>query len=366
MSDKLRIGVIGYGRRGTLADLFHQPDARSVVTAVCDINEDMLDDFRDNVSSDVFFTKDYKELLERDDVDAVVILTEDHKHHEHTVASLKAGKHVYLEKPIAITIEDSDEILRVWKESGKKLMMGFNMRYMPMYQTMKKYIDEGFIGDVKAVWVRHFVGRGGSYYYQDWHKNSKYTTSLLLQKGSHDIDVIHYLAGSYTKKVAAFGGLDFYNDPKNLEDDGLDSWEEYKDTPIDVEDNNVLIMELENGVKASYLQCHFTPDYHRNYVVIGTKGRMENSEPDQTITIKSRNTNSLHDKSDIVIHMKDQGGDHFGGDKLIVEGFLDYVLLDKKPKATPLDGRMSVAVGVEATKAIREGGAVKIIPEVEE
>lgn len=185
----------------------------------------------------------------------------------------------------------------------------------------------------------------------------------MLQKASHDIDVIHMLAGSYTKKVSAFGSLDFYNDPENFTKDGLivqSDWE------INVEDNNVMIMELENGIKASYLQCHFTPDYSRNYCVIGTKGRMENDDVNDTFTIKTRNTDTLHDKSDLVIQMKPTRGSHAGGDERIVKGFTDYVLHGIEPKATPLDGRMSVAVGVTATKLLREGGGMAYIPEVVE
>lgn len=56
---------------------------------------------------------------------------------------------------------------------------------------MKELIDAGAIGEVKTIWCRHFVGNGGDYYFKDWHAERKNTTSLLLQKGAHDIDVIH-------------------------------------------------------------------------------------------------------------------------------------------------------------------------------
>lgn len=362
---KLRLGVIGNGLRGNLSGYWHQPGekGRSEIVGFSELNPDRMDKFKREVADDIFFTENYKDLLERDDIDAIVVLTEDYKHKDHAIEALRAGKHVYLEKPMAISIEDCDEIIREWKKSGKKLMIGFNMRFMPMFQTMKKIIDDGIIGEVKAIWVRHFVGHGGVYYYQDWHRNSKYTTSLLLQKASHDIDVIHMLGDSYTKKVSAFGSLDFYNDKENFEADGL---ENQTDVEIDVEDNNVLIMELENGIKVSYLQNHFTPDYHRNYVVIGTKGRMENDELAGTITIKTRSTESLEDQSDVVVQMKPMEGVHAGGDSRITESFTEYILDDKEPSVTPYDGRMSVAVGVKATESLRAGGGLQFIPPVED
>lgn len=353
---QLRLGIVGLGFRSPFVKHWHQPDGDSIITAVADLNQEAIDTFKETIAADVYATNDFQELLERDDVDAVVILTEDYKHKEHALKVLEAGKHLYLDKPMAISIEDCDEIYRAWQASGQKMMIGFNMRYMPMYQTMKRYIDEGFIGEVKAIWVRHFVGFGGQFYYQDWHRNQKGTYSLLLQKASHDIDVIHMLTGSYVQKVAAFGGLDFYQDEANFEADNL---EHQTDWPIDVEDNNVVIMQLANGVKASYLQNHFTPDYQRNYVIIGTKGRMENDELNGTITIKTRQTDALADKSDIMIQMKPTEGSHAGADPKITQAFVDYILRDIEPDPTPWDGRMSVAVGVEATKSLRSGGGVR-------
>lgn len=354
-----RIGVIGYGLRGNLAALFHQPGGRSIITAFCEINPDRTAAFKAQVTQDCYFTEDYRELIARDDVDAVLLLTEDYKHKEMALEILAAKKDLYLEKPMALSIEDCDQILAAWEKSARKLMIGFNMRYMPMYQTMKAYIDQGAIGEVKAIWVRHFVGFGGRFYFQDWHRNQQGTHSLLLQKASHDIDVIHMLGGAYVSKVSAFGSLDFYDDPQHFEADGLTNQTEWA---MDVEDNNVMIMDLANGIKAAYLQCHFTPDYSRNYVVIGTKGRMENDDVNQTITIKHRHTQALEDQSDLVIHMKKQEGGHDGGDQAIVKGFLDYLQKDIAPKASPLDGRMSVAVGVQATKSLRTGGTLQRVP----
>lgn len=359
--EELNIGVIGIGDRGYFVRSFHQPDLNTRVVGIAETNQENINRFKAYTDIDNYYTKDYRDLLNDETINAIVIMTEDYKHKEHVIEVLKAGKDVYLEKPMAITIEDCDEIIEVWKESGKKLMIGFNMRYMPMYETMKSIIDEGRIGDVKAIWVRHFVGRGGYFYYQDWHRNSKYTNSLLLQKGTHDIDVIHMLADSYIKKVSAFGSLDFYDKPANFEKDGL---EHQTDSEIDVEDNNVLIFELENGVKAAYLQNHFTPDYQRNYVVIGTKGRLENDEVNETITVKTRNTDSLADKSDVIYHMKATTGVHAGGDEAISKAFINYVLHDVEPKASPYDGRMSVAVGVKATESLRNGGGLEFVPAI--
>lgn len=369
---QLRIGVIGTGLRSTIAKYWHNPEGNSVVVGAADVSVKALEKFKNEIDQDLFVTTDYKELLERADIDAVAILSPDYLHEEHAAAALQAGKHVYCEKPLAITPEGCDRIIDEAEKSGKHLMIGFNMRYMSMYQTMKEIIDSGVIGDIKAVWVRHFVGLGGYYYYHDWHGTAANTTSLLLQKASHDIDVIHWLTGSYATKVSAFGSLDYYggDQPNDLHCPDC----EIKDTcpdvslqtltqcafrqEVDVEDNNMLIMELEGGIKASYMQCHFTPDYSRNYTFIGTKGRLENDDVNDKIYVKTRKSGSWQEMSDITYEMKKMPGTHGGADPRICQDFVNLVLYNKQPLTTPFAGRMSVAVGCAATESIRSGGKV--------
>lgn len=299
-------------------------------------------------------------------------MTPDHCHDEHAVAALRAGKHVYCEKPLAVTVDGCDRILEAWRDSGKHFMIGFNMRYMNMYRTMKEIIAAGDIGEVKAVWVRHFVGLGSDYYYHSWHGSSKNTTSLLLQKASHDIDIIHWLTGRYTTKVAAFGGVDYFggskpNDLTCPECPEKETCPEARFGPltqcafreeIDVEDNSMVLMELEGGIKASYMQCHFTPDYERNYTIIGTEGRIENSEPNNQVIVKSRKSNTWRDLSDRVYNIRKAEGSHNGADEKICEDFINMILHGKEPVAQPIAGRMSVAVGCAATESMRAGGRV--------
>lgn len=370
--EQVRLGIIGARGRGIIAKYWHNPEGRSVVIGAADVDPKKLEEFKEDVNPDAFVTTDYRELIAREDIDAIAVMSPDYCHEEHAIAALKAGKHVFCEKPLAITVDGCDNILRAWKESGKHLMVGFNMRYMNMYRTMKEIVDSGVIGEIKAVWVRHFVGLGGYYYYHDWHANSKNTTGLLLQKGSHDLDVIHWITGRYATKVSAFGSLDFYggDKPNDLTCPTCSERETCTEASpgrliqcafreeVNVEDNNMVIMELEGGIKASYLQCHFTPDYQRNYVFIGTEGRMENSEPENKVYVKTRRSNNARELSDRVYHIKEAKGSHGGADPNICKDFIDMILDGKQPVATPIAGRMSVAVGCAATESIRAGGKV--------
>ncbi len=371
--EQVRIGVIGVSGRGVLYKHWHNPDGQSVVTGGADVRQDALDEFSKGVGKDVFVTLNYRELLERNDVDAIVVTSPDFTHEEYAVAALEAGKHVFCEKPMAITTDGCDRVLETWRKSGKKLMVGHNMRYMRIFRTMREIVSSGAIGEIKAVWVRHFVGSGGDWYFHDWHAVREKSTGLLLQKASHDIDMIHWITGVYTKKVAAFGSLDFFGGDKP--DDLTCSSCGEKDTcteaqfntrqqcafrrEIDVEDNTVVIMELENGIKASYQQCHFTPDYFRNYTFIGTEGRIENLDDESKVIVRTRSlSKKWKNYADRTYDIKPARGGHGGADPVICKDFVDMIVSDQDPLAIPEAGRMSVAVGCAATESLRNGGRV--------
>lgn len=384
---QLRIGLIGAsGRGGSLAKHWHKPKGRSVVVAAADVSEIGLEQFRNNINAKALCTTNYQDLLENKNIDAIAICSPDYTHEEYAIAAFKAGKHVFSEKPMAITTEGCDRMLSAWQESKKEFMVGFNMRYMNIFRVMKDTIDSGAIGEIKAVWVRHFVAPGGKFYYHDWHANSKNTTSLLLQKASHDIDMIHWLTGQYTKRVVAMGSLDYYggDNPNDLRCGNCaqkDSCVEYQELDeehgnnsmdlcafrqeINVEDNSIMMMELENGIKASYMQNHFAPDYHRNYTVIGTEGRIENFDDSKKIILKLRDRSKRwQNLAEHSINVKTKKGGHGGADAVIAKDFVDMVLDGKEPIATPLAGRMSVAAGVAATYSMRNNWQAVDIPKL--
>ena len=136
--EDLRIGVIGTGGRGNLALCAHKPGKGSVLVAGADVDPKGFEKFKEKVGDDVFTTDDYRELLKRDDVDAVFITSPDFLHEEQGVAALEAGKAVYLEKPMAITIEGCDRLLETAYRTGSKLYLGHNMRHFPVILKMKE------------------------------------------------------------------------------------------------------------------------------------------------------------------------------------------------------------------------------------
>lgn len=377
MNDLL-IGVIGAGGRGTLARHAHKPGEGSRVVACCDVNETLRTRTREWYGGDVFFTHNYHELLAQD-IDAVFATTPDFLHEQQAVAALEAGKAVYLEKPMAITISGCDRILQTACRTKQKLYLGHNMRHMVFVLKMKELIDAGAIGEVKAAWCRHFVSHGGDWYFKDWHAERRYSSGLLLQKATHDIDVIHWLCGSYTELVNAMGGLTLYDqiaDRRSPDDTGpppinYDRWPPLTHTDlnpvIDVEDMSMMQMRLKNGVLACYQQCHYTPDYWRNYTFIGTEGRLENFgdlQENAVIRLWNRRTN-YNAEGDQVFHVGADSGEHGGADAKIVAEFVRYVRDGGSINTSPVASRYSVAAGCGATESLRNGGTPVRVPDLD-
>lgn len=378
MAKELKIGVIGVGGRGRLAAHAHNPENGVYLTAGADIEESALLEFKEKYGTDTFVTNNYKKMLEKKDIDAVFVTSPDFLHEEHTLAALESGKDVYLEKPMAITVEGCDRILETAFRLKRKVYVGHNLRHMGFAKKMKELIDQGRIGEVKAGWCRHFVSYGGDAYFKDWHAERSKTTSLLLQKGSHDIDVLHWLCRGYTKRVTAVGGLTLYDritDRHLPSEKGDDSFVQANWPPlsqkglnpvIDVEDISMMLMNLDNGVFASYQQCHYTPDAWRNYTIIGTEGRIENfgDSPGETF-IRLWNKRYFYNACGDENHFIPQTeGEHGGADPSIVNEFINYVREGRKITTSAIAARYSVAAGYYAAKSLRENNVPYDIPAV--
>lgn len=373
----LRVGIVGFGQRASLAHAIADSGVPARVVAVADTTESGRSRGAAAFPEASVYAS-HAELASETAVDAVILTTPDWTHADITVDLLKAGIAVYLEKPIATTIEDADRVLAAAFETGTKLYVGHNMRHMPVVTAMREVIQSGAIGEVRAVWCRHFVGNGGDYYFKDWHAERSKVNSLLLQKGAHDIDVIHWLAGAYTERVSAMGDLAVYGRVRDRADNSakvmpewfsLDNWPPLAQTGlnpvIDVEDISMMTMRLDNGVLASYQQCHFTPDYWRNYTIIGTAGRIENFGDSEGAVVRVWNRRTEYNPDgDIQIRVPAGIGGHGGADVLTIDEFLRFVR-DGVPTATsPLAARNSVAAGIAAAESLRDGATPRTIEPV--
>jgi myo-inositol 2-dehydrogenase/D-chiro-inositol 1-dehydrogenase len=132
-------------------------------------------------------------------VHAVVVCVPNALHAEVASAALRAGKHVYLEKPLATNLEDARQVCRIWQQSGLVGMMGFNYRFNPLYQAAKKSIACGRLGQIVAA---RSVFTTAPHYLPDW-KRSPTEGGVLLDLASHEIDLARFLLGQEVASVFA-------------------------------------------------------------------------------------------------------------------------------------------------------------------
>jgi len=155
MSQKVGIGVIGCGMQGQshLQRLSNLPQAKIIATV--DINEERAKMAAKTYGA-ISWDTDYREALKRRDIEAVTVATPPFAHTQPVVDALEAGKHVFCEKPLALTIEEADLIVNTAKKTGLKLMVGFQNRFIPVYRKIKDLIENGTIGD--PVLLQHTGG----------------------------------------------------------------------------------------------------------------------------------------------------------------------------------------------------------------
>ncbi|WP_435749035.1 Gfo/Idh/MocA family protein [Microbacterium sp. PMB16] len=377
---KIRVGVVGAGLRFTLMRaIIDLPDSAYRLVAVADPNPDA----RDAVGAelpDVRLYADHRELVADPDVDAVFVLTPDFLHAEVGLASLDAGKATFIEKPLATSLEDADALIEAAERNGVLLYVGHNMRQMPLVEKMREVVESGVIGEPRAFWIRHFIGRGGDYFFKDWHAEKARSGGLLVHKGSHDLDAMAHILGTRYVSVQGSGGLTVYNGAHCRDADAptpdarsyIDNWpplaQRDLNPALDVEDLSHVNLVCENGVLGTYMQCHYTPDYWRNYCIIGTEGRAENfgdEGGDGVIKVWTNRRRGYDPEPDIEIPLSEDAATqdgHDGADLRILQNFADSYHGRAEPLTSIDAARNAVAVGQLAGASIGGDGRMLAVP----
>ncbi|WP_394795600.1 Gfo/Idh/MocA family protein [Armatimonas sp.] len=202
---KIAIGIIGFGgiaRGAHLTSGYRKLPEWCDVVAVADILPERCNDASGQYGIAETYD-DHKKLLERDDIDAVSVCTGNYAHAPITIDALRAGKHVLCEKPMAMNAQECKAMIAAQKETGKKLQIGFNMRYSPGAQSLKRAIENGQFGDIyhaaarairrrrvpaKGVFINKELNGGGP----------------LIDIGVHITDMTLWLMG-HPKPVATVG-----------------------------------------------------------------------------------------------------------------------------------------------------------------
>ncbi|MDF2723538.1 MAG: Gfo/Idh/MocA family oxidoreductase [Paenibacillus sp.] len=192
--NKLKIGIAGLGIGMThLKGAFTIPDVE--IAAVCATSETSLDKARALLPNVTGYTS-YAEMIQSAALDAIILTTPDHLHHEQTMAALRQGKHVLVEKPMAQSVAECVSMVEEAERVGKVLMVGHTTRYAPGFQKTKQLIAEGVIGElflVESEYAHNCEEITGS---GDWRTNPANGRDAFVGGGCHAADLLRYMAGN--------------------------------------------------------------------------------------------------------------------------------------------------------------------------
>ena len=371
------VGVLGYGRRmeHVLKNVVEASDGQVCVDAFYDISEQAIEHVR-SANPDIRLCKSVEELVGIEDLDWIFIGSFNAAHRDHAVAAINAGKHVFCEKPLATTKKHCIDIMEASRQyPEKEFAVGFVLRYSAFYRTMKKWIDEGRLGELISMEFNETLApHHGAAMHGNWRRHSGWSGPMLVEKCCHDIDLMLWMTGSRPSRVASFGGLNFfkpenahYNDlyPAGKEgyryyDRGLATGyavgQEKNITPFnddkDTIDNQVAIMELESGARVSFHFCMHSAQLERRFYMCGTRGTIRGD----VLTGKLEYTPvGWTPETENVRPIK--GDDHGGAEHPMACDIVDCMLRGKPMPTTMEDGLISsfTCLGIEEA---REGGAV--------
>ena len=249
-NDNINIGLIGAGGMGTQDTITALQVPGVKLVAVCDLYDGRLKDAKKKWGVDLFTTRSYKELLNRKDIDAVIIATPDHWHQQISIDAMKAGKHVYCEKPMVHSILEGPAVIKAQQETGKIFQVGSQGVSSLGNEKAKELLKSGAIGELnyaEGFWARHSPTGAWQYpiptdaspatvdwetYISNttkrpfdatrffrWRNYLDYGTGMAGDLFVHLFSSLHFITSSFgPNKVYAAGGLRYWKDGREVPD----------------------------------------------------------------------------------------------------------------------------------------------------
>ena len=358
---KYRINIIGTGTMGQEHMYVTALLGEAQVHGIYDEETHSLDiaenEYERYSSKKLLRYNDLKSACKDPDVDALFICTPNHTHLNVLKVAMESNKPIFLEKPMATTIEDASEILRLADGYPSFIQIGLQYRYKAQYvETIHEVLERKTIGDLKTISMSEyrppFLDK-----VKQWNKFSRYSGGTLIEKCCHYFDLINLFAQSQPKSIYASGGkafnfIDFSYNGKNS----------------DIDDHAFVVIEYQNGIKANFTLNMFCPDFSEELILCAEKGRIISSE-------KYSPKNNGYSNARIQIELGEDGSSrdsmvsypseieksgHHGAT------FFEHIELIKKlngepsNSATVIEGLWSVVIAGAAQKSIETGSQIDV------
>jgi predicted dehydrogenase len=211
----MRIGIIGAGLQGRRRAPVVRESPNTELAVISAAQLESARHLADLMGCEA--AEGWEAVVDRSDLDAVIVCTPPHLHAEISIAAMKMGMHVLCEKPLTRTLEEAHEMLRSAQETGVTLKCGFNHRHHPGIQQARQWFDSGAIGEPMSIRCRYGIG-GRPGYEKEWRADPQIVVGgQLMEQGIHAVDLSRWFLGDFTE-VFAFTANHFWK-MEPLEDD---------------------------------------------------------------------------------------------------------------------------------------------------
>jgi scyllo-inositol 2-dehydrogenase (NAD+) len=339
---RLRLAIAGAGRAGTVhAANAHDYAARAEVVAVVDEEEAKRSALAASLGSATVH-ETLGEALEQADFDAVVVSTPTFTHHDLTVGACEAGKHVFCEKPMALTLAECDEMMAAADAAGVILQIGFMRRFQPEFVEARRRIESGEIGEPMVV---KSLTRGPGLP-PPWAWEIDRSNGMLAEVNSHDFDCVRWLTGSDIERV--------YAETANRKgaERGVDADDFYDNAVVALRFSSGAIGTIDGTCPADY-------GYDARVEVVCTGGLLVVGDlrGQALVEVRDRDTGSV---TPLHRTWPDRFREAYRAE---IRSFVDSALAGSRPAVGGAEGRAAVAAVRAANRSWRQGRPVEVASE---
>jgi predicted dehydrogenase len=333
--EKLGVGIVGCGAvAGEYVKAF-QADARSEVRALVSRHRANAERYREMHNLRCAIETEAEPMLRRGDVDIVVVCTPHDMHTPYVVAAAEAGKHIIIEKPVALTVEDVRQQLQAVRAGGVKTLVSFVLHWNPLLMSIDRLIEQGTFGNIFLVEV-DYMHRIWMTPEQKWLGSRTHSGTAILTGGCHAVDALRWFARSEAEEVSAY--------------------QVRTENPIEYPGTISVNVKFQDGkIGRTTTTFDARMPYRFNIGVYGTEGSIRNDELFAPKLFPGQNYFTripciLPDSGDVAHHP-------FTGE---AAHFLDCILGDQRPFPDLEDAAKTQALCFAADLSAESGRPVKI------
>lgn len=352
---KIKVCLVGCGRIATLNVLGYRDNPDAELYAVCDLNRERAEAFgRENGATKIY--DDYGDVLRDSEIDVVDLLVPHHLHCDMTVQACEAGKHVSVQKPMAMSLRECDIMIEAAKKAGVKLKVYENFVFYPPYVKAKELIDQGEIGDLLTIRIKMNAGCNKHGWKVDpaaWAWRMEESKSgggeLVFDDGNHKFSIARYFMGE-PESVFAYIGKSIMEGKTYVKKDGTEV-QFYQDAP------SMITWTCKGGTRCGVFDITWSKDMEIHTDYYACDERVEITGTKGVIWI-TRCTGKMLQIPTLIVY-KDGRTTEYGNlrddwsDSFIdsTKDFIEAIKNDRDPVLTGEDGRAVVKFSLAAMRA---------------